>query len=70
VRRGNFIAVNKETAEILTSGQSIYAREDSARRGIGQWIRKDNREKYVIVEITTDDVRGLLERNGFNADDN
>jgi hypothetical protein len=67
---GYFIAVNTKNNKVLTSGQSIYGWESGARRGIGQFIPEKNRADYVVVEITPEDVAGLLARNGINASDN
>lgn len=62
---GNFIAINRNTAAILTSGQSIYASEDSAKRGIAQWVRGPNRPEYVIIELTAADIMRLLAEKGI-----
>lgn len=67
---GYFIAVNTKTTKILTSGQSIYGYEAGAKRGIGQFIRKENRTDYVVIEITPQDVAQLLVRNGINVNGN
>lgn len=62
---GYFIAVNTKTRKILTSGQSIYGYEAGAKRGVGQFVKKENRADYVIIQITQVDVDRLLEQSGY-----
>ncbi|NHN31168.1 hypothetical protein [Paenibacillus agricola] len=61
----SFIAINRNTNAILTSGAGVYSYESSARRGIGQNVSSQDRADYVIIELTAADIAKLLAEKGI-----
>jgi len=60
MRQGHFVIADKRTGEIVSRGQGIYWCDRSAQRGLYYWIKKAERENFKVIEITKENVLGVI----------
>ncbi|ALH46450.1 hypothetical protein ABNB59_17155 [Paenibacillus larvae] len=59
-----WVIVNRKTGGCMAAGKSAYRTEGTAKWALSYWSNrlKRNREDYVIIELTGEDMLQLLRR--------